>query len=188
MFHQLNDEQRTRLESMQPLRVVVRLMHGSNLPLIERNPDQYKLRGLCEESFGMDWYDERVQIYWSSGNAISNLGGSFKVDAETWSKQNHKQHDLTQMIFDPLADDCPIAVDWLCWLEDLDSQKSPNFKKRNARFKVKSAGLWQMRALVAEAMNKQGSAALHSANERCEEMQSQLDQINNIINPPTEEE
>jgi hypothetical protein len=175
----LSDEQRARFERLKPLRVIVEL-NTVNAP---------EVRALCEESFSMNYYTDRAMIFWSSNTATSNLGGSFKVDGVSWASQNHQKYDPTQIVFDPLSDDCPIDIDWRRWLEDLDADsKASKFDKRNARFTVKPHGLWQMRALVAESQFKTSSETLNAVRIERDTLLWQVERITEIINSPSTDE
>lgn len=97
-----------------PIRVVIRNVDG-------------KLEGLTENSFSMDWSENRVNIFWS-GKAYSLLGEHI-LDGVENAKHNARNGDL---VIDPLSDDSPIEVDWEKWLSS-----TTKYDKRNAPFKVK---------------------------------------------------
>jgi hypothetical protein len=86
-----------------------------------------KLQGLVEESFSMGMSDTHVSIFWS-GKAYSMLG-EHNLDGIKNAEHNAKDGDL---ILDPLAEDCPVTIDWDKWLN-----ATSKYYQRNAPFKMK---------------------------------------------------
>lgn len=109
------------LERFLPIRVICRITKDGII------------QGQIEHSFSMDWSDNLVNIWWS-GNATSNFGGSFKLDA---SKDIIANHRLIpgEIFVDPLAEDSPIVVNWKKWLA-----ATHKFDKRNAPFVERARG------------------------------------------------
>lgn len=107
------------------------LKHGLSryLPLrvVLRKEDDGNLKGLCEESFSMSMSPAFVRIWWS-GKAYSMLGEHILSGIDD-AKHNAKSGDL---VLDPLAEDCPIEIDWEKWLN-----ATTKYGKRNAPFKIK---------------------------------------------------
>lgn len=121
----LREEDRARLERFLPIRVVVR-----------RHADG-AIEGLTEESWNLNWSHNRVNIFWS-GKAYSILGET-TLDGVADAKHNCEATlpDLftpQELVIDPLAEDSPIAIDWLRWLN-----ASHKYDKRNAHFAPKGA-------------------------------------------------
>lgn len=96
-----------------PLRIVLRPVAGYT--------------GLCENSFSMDMSATHVRIWWS-GKAYSFLG-EVTLDGIEGASIHAKAGDL---IFDPLADDCPVEIDWAVW-----RTAETKYTSRNAPFKLK---------------------------------------------------
>ncbi|HET8688788.1 MAG TPA: hypothetical protein VFM18_19395 [Methanosarcina sp.] len=94
--------------------------------IILKKDDEGNYQGYCEESFSMGWYKDRVQIHWS-GKAYSNFGTTHDLDATKVTTPSEGCE-----ILDPLADDCPIEIDWGRWLT-----ATSKFERRNAKFKLK---------------------------------------------------
>lgn len=86
------------------------------------------LLGLCEDSFSMSTNAKSVRIWWS-GKAYSMLG-EHTLSGINDANYNAKAGDI---IYDPLADDCPVDIEWESWLSATDK-----YSKRNARFKIKA--------------------------------------------------
>lgn len=95
--------------------------------VVLRKKDDGKLQGLVENSFSMDMSDTHVSIFWS-GKAYSMLG-EHNLNGITNAEHNAKSGDL---ILDPLAEDCPITIDWDKWLN-----ATTKYYQRNAPFKIK---------------------------------------------------
>lgn len=130
------------LEKYLPLAVNIRLEDG-------------KVQGLTELSFGMNWSDKTALISWS-GTAYSILG-EHDLNGPRDAENSRLKYYPTTFCFDPLSEDCPIEVDWDKWLaaRNAEGEKFNKFNARNAPFKVKPHGVWQMRALYAERDVKQ---------------------------------
>lgn len=112
------------------------------------------LVGIIERSFSMDLSDERVRIWWSSENAVSNFGIHHVVNGEKDAEyhrecfdQNHSEVGF--QVFDLNAPDCPIDIDWAGYLEASapDSQKlsgvKDKFGARNPKFHLRSSSAGQ---------------------------------------------
>lgn len=97
-----------------PIRIVLRKEDG-------------KYKGLIENSFSMDYDNNRIRIWWS-GKAYFMLG-KHNLSAIDDAKYNAKSDDI---ILDPFSEDCPIEIDWKAWISAKDK-----FGKRNAPFKEK---------------------------------------------------
>jgi hypothetical protein len=95
--------------------------------VILRKGEDGTLHGLCEESFSMSTQPTKIRIWWS-GKAYSILG-EHHINGIEDANYNAKPGDL---IIDPLAEDCPIEIDWDRWLSAKDK-----FNQRNASFKLK---------------------------------------------------
>jgi hypothetical protein len=85
------------------------------------------MQGLCENSFSMSASPTNIRIWWS-GKAYSILG-EHHINGITDAEYNTKEGDL---MLDPLADDCPIEINWDRWLTATDK-----YSQRNAPFKLK---------------------------------------------------
>lgn len=163
----LSPEHQERINKMLPLRIVLK-------------DDNSTIQGRTELSFGMDWNNYDVLIFWS-GKAYSMLG-EHNLDATKDAKYNVKEWDSHQFIFDPLAEDCPIDIDWAQWLDAEDK-----YRKRNARFKVKPGGNWHLRAMALERKLEKVDKSYQAMCKSFEEVENKLEAIANIINPPAEE-
>lgn len=97
--------------------------------IVLRKTEEGKLQGLCEDSFSMSMTDTHVSIFWS-GKAYSMLG-EHQLDGIKTAEHNAKEGDL---ILDPLAEDCPVEINWDKWLN-----ATTKYGKRNAPFKLKVA-------------------------------------------------
>jgi hypothetical protein len=97
------------------------------LRIILRKTDDGKFQGLCEDSFSMSISDYNVRVWWS-GKAYSILGEHL-INGIDDANHNAKEGDL---ILDPLADDCPVEINWEKW-----KSATTKYSKRNALFKMK---------------------------------------------------
>lgn len=97
--------------------------------IVMRKTEEGKLQGLCEDSFSMSMSDHSVRIWWS-GKAYSMLGEHL-INGISDSEHNAKEGDI---ILDPLAEDCPVEINWDKWLT-----AETKYSKRNALFKLKVA-------------------------------------------------
>ena len=111
-------------ELMSILKAPAELVRFLPMRVVLRKSDEGVIEGLCEESFSMGWYEYNVRIWWSG---IAN--GVFKINGIDDAGHQAKEGDL---IFDPLAEDCPIEIDWAHWLST-----TSKFGRRNAPFKTK---------------------------------------------------
>lgn len=119
-----------------------------NLPgyiVLARQKGGNTYSGVIEGSFSLDRSLERTQFFWTSDNATSNFGGSFKVDgkknaveaAEYWGA---KFPDVQFTVHDVHADDLPVVMDWDGWRRaKAPSEKTlsgvvDKFGARNVRF------------------------------------------------------
>lgn len=112
-----------------------------------------KYVGIVENSFSMSLSDTNTQFYWSSDNASSNFGGSFKVDgkknAERTMKNFAENHsEIKFKIFDVYRHKLPVSIDWDKWREDsIRSEKTlsgvkDKFGNRNPEFSYEKVGLY----------------------------------------------
>jgi len=163
----MHDDLKAKLERYLPIRVVVKVKDG-------------QVHGLVEHSFSMDWDPKRVNIFWS-GKAYSILG-EHDLDGISWAQKNAEEHK-DEYVFDPLAEDSPIEVDWEKWLAATDK-----FSKRNAPFTTKPQGAWQLRALTAERKLKIAEAHRDSYAESYREEAELNNKIRDILNPPQPDE
>jgi hypothetical protein len=112
---------REKLAGYAPMRIILR----------EKAPGVYE--GLTEETFYMEMSDTHVLVWWS-GPAYSILGET-KLngieDAEGYRVRDPEKDTL--LVVDPLADDCPVEIDWLRWV-----QATSKYAKRNAPFRVRN--------------------------------------------------
>lgn len=120
-FAPLSKQDQERLESMLPMRVVLR-----------RHADG-TLEGLTEETWNLNWSATHVNVFWS-GKAYSILGEQTidgVADAQFNCKSDSSPDVFTpqEMVIDPLAEDSPIRIDWTRWLH-----ASTKYDKRNAHF------------------------------------------------------
>ena len=81
------------------------------------------ISGLVENSFSLDKHKDRVNVFWTS----TTRG----IDGKSWAKGNCNKNRGWFMV-ELTAEDCPIEVDWLAWLN-----ASYKFTMRNAPFKMK---------------------------------------------------
>jgi hypothetical protein len=95
--------------------------------IVLRKKEDGKLQGLVENSFSMDMSDTHASIFWS-GKAYSMLG-EHNLDGIKNAEHNANPGDL---ILDPLAEDCPVTIDWDKWLT-----ATAKYYQRNAPFKMK---------------------------------------------------
>ena len=109
------------------LKAPAELVRFLPMRVVLRKSDEGVIEGLCEESFSMGWYEYNVRIWWS-GKAYSMLG-EHHINGVKDAEHQAKEGDL---IFDPLAEDCPIEIDWAHWLST-----TSKFGRRNAPFKTK---------------------------------------------------
>lgn len=121
----LDNSTKEQLDRYLPIRVVVR-----------ETPTGYE--GLVEESWNMNWSPTHVQIYWS-GTAYSILG-EHTLDGVADAEHNVGEGGAA---YDPLADDCPVDINWKAWLSARDK-----FGKRNAPFTVEPELVRAVRAVV----------------------------------------
>lgn len=164
----MNEELKSKLERFLPIRMVVRIHEG-------------KVQGRTEHSFGMDWDDKRVNVFWS-GKAFS-IVGEHQLDGISWAARNLNKFDVAQFVIDPLAEDSPIEVDWETWLADASRKPVDKYTARNAPFTVKPHGTWQLRALSAERQYAELKPRYDSACKRGDSLDDQLDKLRAIINP-----
>jgi len=109
------------------LKAPAELIRFLPIRIVMRKSQEGKLEGLCEESFSMGVYEHNVRIWWS-GQAYSMLG-EHKINGIDDAKYNAKEGDF---VLDPLAEDCPVEIDWARWLS-----ATSKFGRRNAQFKIK---------------------------------------------------
>lgn len=157
-----------KLERLLPIRVVARIEDG-------------RIEGRVENSFSMDWEKSRINIFWS-GKAYSMLG-EHNLDGVSWAKSNVNQFKYTEFVLDPMQDDCPIEIDWESWLT-----AQTKYDKRNAPFKTKPGGAYQLRAMAAERELAVVKPQLDNVCKQCTELEDKLDSINALLNPTTTEE
>jgi hypothetical protein len=86
------------------------------------NPDG-TLSGLVEHSFSMDKSAERVNVFWTSEKR--------GIDGKKWATDNSNKAN-GWFVIELTAEDCPIEVDWLTWLN-----ATYKFTQRNAPFKIR---------------------------------------------------
>lgn len=108
--------------------------------LLGRAPLDNHPKGLVENSFSMDWRDDRILLFWS-GKAYSILG-EHKLDAtkeiEAQLEHYRRQHpDWEFLALDPLAEDSPIEIDWQFWLDAREAGARRKYDSRNAPFKMR---------------------------------------------------
>lgn len=141
-----------------------------------------QITGRIEESFSMGWSPSDVRIWWS-GKAYSFLGEHL-LNGMTDAKHNMSAADSSQFVFDALSDDCPIEVDWSKWLTALKS--GDKFSSRNAPFKTKPHGVWQLRALAAERQAVELSRQVTSLRAANDEAQATLLRVEEALRPPSD--
>lgn len=114
------------------------------LPLyvvLGRSPEQNSWQGRIENSFSMDWSFDRVRLWWS-GKAFSILG-EHKINGKNDAEYNcpprggNTQPGWEYKVFDLTSDECPIEVDLVQWLVDMDKGARPKFENRNPKFTIK---------------------------------------------------
>lgn len=154
-----------KLERFLPIRVVVRIEDGA-------------IEGRVEHSFSMGWERKCINIFWS-GNAYSMLG-EHKLDGVSWAEQNVNSYNPKEFVIDPLAEDSPVEIDWESWLS-----ATTKFDKRNAPFKVKPGGAYQLRALAAERELEEIKPQLKIAREQRDAAEDKLDKIEAMLHPQT---
>jgi len=86
------------------------------------NPDG-TLSGLVEYSFSMDKSPDRVNVFWTSEKR--------GIDGKKWATYNSNKAN-GWFVIELTAEDCPIEVDWLNWLN-----ATYKFTQRNAPFKMR---------------------------------------------------
>ena len=164
----MDDELKSRLQCFTPMRVVLRL-----------NKDG-KVEGLTENSFDMGWSANRVRIWWS-GKAFSMLG---EHDIDGVQDAEYNRDDSQHLIFDPLADDCPVFVDWGAWWSAMQAGDNRKYDARNAIFLLKPHGTWQMRALVAEVQRDRVQKWFDGASAELRAAEAKLNAIDAVLRPP----
>ncbi len=112
-----------KIKSLSPIYAVVRVNSNGTLS------------GLVEHSFAMGDSLDRVNIFWTSLDR--------QIDGKGWASQNCKKSD-GWFIVELTADDCPIEVDWIAWLN-----ATYKFYMRNAPFKLKDGVTFPERAKEA---------------------------------------
>lgn len=108
--------------------------------VLARKPGANAFTGLIENSFSMDWSDDRVNMFWS-GTAYSILG-QHEIDGRENADfncrkmaQNHPTWEL--QVYDAHADDCPVTIDWERWIDAMLVGQARKFDSRNAHFVTK---------------------------------------------------
>lgn len=133
--------------------------HEGYVVLIKK-PNDSQLYGPVECSFSLDVRPNETQYFWSSDNATSNFGGTFKVDGlkdakytiTCWKPKNPSWEFKIWDLKDPML---PIIIDWekYDWActrnEKTLSGVRDKYHSRNLQFAVKSAH--DIAASVAEA-------------------------------------
>lgn len=97
------------------------------LRIVMRKGDNGNLEGLVEYSFCLGTSSSDVRIWWS-GKAYSMIG-EHHINGINDAEHNTKPGDL---IFDPLAEDCPVEINWVAW-----RSATQKYGQRNAPFKLK---------------------------------------------------
>jgi len=105
--------------------------------------------GPVEHSFSLGTSSERTQFDWSSDNATSNFGGSFKIDGLERAKRDverleKSKPDYEWFIFDIHDPDIPVLIDWDEWRAAgapgwTLSGVIDKFRRRNVRFFMKES-------------------------------------------------
>jgi hypothetical protein len=162
----LTDDTRAKLERYLPIRVVLSL------------GDDGRVLGLTEESFSMGREPDRVNLFWS-GKAYSILG-EHQLDGVKWAADNAKKPG--DLVFDPLAEDSPIEVDWERWLAS-----TSKYDKRNARFAARPLGAHVLRAALAERDLARATASRDSWAARAQEAEGRLAAVDAALNPADDE-
>lgn len=109
LFNGITFEQ--KIKSLSPMYAVVCV-----------NPDA-TLSGLVEHSFSMDKSADRVNVFWTSEKR--------GIDGKKWASDNSNKAN-GWFVIELTAEDCPIEVDWLTWLN-----ATYKFTQRNAPFKLR---------------------------------------------------
>lgn len=164
----MNPDTLQKLERFLPIRVVVR---------VEDN----HVEGLVENSFSMGWERRNINIFWS-GQAYSMLG-EHKLDAISWADNNVNKNKHNEFVIDPLSEDSPIDVDWERWLS-----ATTKYDKRNAPFKVKPGGAYQLRAMAAERELAEVKPLLKTVCQQRDEAEEKLEHIESLLHPTTHTE
>lgn len=81
------------------------------------------LSGLVENSFSLDKHANRVNVFWTSE--------SREIDGKKWAEHNCDKN-RGWFVIELTAEDCPIEIDWLAWLN-----ATYKFTQRNAPFKIR---------------------------------------------------
>ena len=115
---QLPADLRARVERLMPMRVVIR-----------HYPDG-TMKALTEESWNMNWSNERALIFWS-GKGYS-IFGEHLLDGIAAAQEHCSPKDI---MVDPCAEDSPIRMDWMRWLN-----AKTKYDKRNAPFRLNREG------------------------------------------------
>ena len=117
---QLPADLRARVERLMPMRVVIR-----------HYPDG-TIKALSEESWNMNWSNERALIFWS-GKGYSIFGEQL-LDSIADTQEHCSPTDI---MVDPCAEDSPIRMDWMRWLN-----AQTKYDKRNAPFCLNQKGVF----------------------------------------------
>ncbi len=107
-----------RLRRFLPIRII-----------LKKEPDG-RYSGMVEHSFSLGWDTHRVNIFWS-GKAYSMLG---EHDLDAIKNAEYNNEHMKGEVYDPLSQNCPVAVDFTSWLEALAEKPGRKFDKRNAFF------------------------------------------------------
>ncbi len=107
-------------------------------------------QGVIENSFSMDLSKNRINVFWSSQNAVDMFGNTGlkvdgRVDAERYRDYFAKGHsDMVFEVVDLHSPDCCVVIDW----EEKAEAGMPDpkklsgvkdkFRARNPRFTVRS--------------------------------------------------
>ena len=108
--------------------------------VLARQPGANAVSGLIENSFSMDWSDDRVNMFWS-GTAYSILG-QHEIDGRENADFNCRKMAQTRptwelKVYDARADDCPVTIDWDRWIDAMLVGQARKFDARNAHFVMK---------------------------------------------------
>lgn len=125
-----------------------RLLALPGFVVLVRKPGENDYRGLIEHSFSLGESNDSTQFFWSSNNASSNLGGTFKIDGKKGAEERVDYYKLIQPdwsyeIFDAKDEDkLPVILDWQSWLDanapaDTLSGVRNKHKARNIFFRTK---------------------------------------------------
>ncbi len=141
----MDDKPITRME----LAKTMERPHLKGCVILTRDRTANQWRGVVENSFSMDdGHKDRVLFWWSSDNATSNLGGSFKIngfeDAAAYVKKySGRRPDMEYAIFNVHEEETlPIVIDWDDWREagqpaQTLSGVKDKYRRRNPRFWMK---------------------------------------------------